>query len=195
VAWPKVVERIKLLVRARSTLYLERGIKTWLGALWFMYIFLFILIVIIAGIFFFSQEKKRIEPTFPFRKQEYLLSIAEKKFYDVLRPIAEEHNAVVFVKVRLEDLLWTPPQYRFMRGYIKSRHIDFVLCGKEKINPICAIELNDASHKRADRIARDQRIVKIFASAMMPFLQIPVRMSYDPIVLKQEIEKRIDLIK
>jgi hypothetical protein len=67
-------------------------------------------------------------------------------------------NYLVFAKVRLADLLYLPKgtqgrQAAFNR--IQSKHVDFLLCSKDAVRPLLAIELDDSSHGEQSRITRD----------------------------------------
>ena|SRR3989344_1081896 len=138
---------------------------------------------------FGDSERSKIQKL-PYKKKDYLLTVAEKNFYWILSGVAEKNNSLLFAKVRLEDLLWLPrgTDNRFgLRNRIKSRHIDFVLCDKENIKPLIAIELDDSSHNREDRIERDFSIDNILRDAGLPILHQRVQPSYYP----QEVEDKI----
>ena len=47
-----------------------------------------------------------------------------------------------------------------------------MLVGKESYKIICAIELDDSTHSRADRIERDNEINRIFNEARIPLARI-----------------------
>jgi hypothetical protein len=128
----------------------------------------------------------------PYQKKDYLLSIAERKFFDVLYPIAQEHGWYVFPKVRLEDFFMLPGgmfknERWSWRGRIKSRHVDFLLCDKTNIRPIAAVELDDASHNLASRIIRDDFYEELFKDAGLPLVRFKVKAFYNP----QEVMDRI----
>lgn len=130
----------------------------------------------------------------PYRKKDYLLTVAERNFYQVLSQVIEKNNGLLFAKVRLEDLLWLPrgTENRWgLRNRIKSRHIDFVICDNQSVMPLLAIELDDSSHQRQDRIERDQNIDRILHDAGLPILHIRVQHSYDSIWLEKEIKDKI----
>ena len=134
------------------------------------------------------------EVPLPYRRKDYLLTQAEREFFNVLYPIAQEHNWYLFVKVRLEDLFWLPKgifknKRWSLRGRIKSRHVDFVLCDKANIRPLAAIELDDSSHDRADRIKRDGFYERLFKNAGLLLIRIPLGASYN----SQEIASKIIL--
>jgi hypothetical protein len=50
-----------------------------------------------------------------------------------------------------------------------------------------AIELDDASHERADRIARDELLDAIMQDAGLPLVHIPTRIMYDRMAVQQQI--------
>lgn len=132
--------------------------------------------------FLFGEPKSKTSSNLPYKRKDYLLTIAEKNFYRVLVQVADKNNVLLFAKIRMEDLLWIPrgTENRFgERNRIKSRHIDFVLCDKENIRPLIAIELDDSSHSREDRIERDDFVDQVFRKAELPILRFPVRSFYD----------------
>lgn len=65
--------------------------------------------------------------------------------------------------------------------------MDFVLCDPETSRPIIAIELDDPSHARPDRIERDEMIDKAFKDAELPLLHIRAAYRYDPEWIENEI--------
>lgn len=157
-------------------------------------IFILALFIIITKDFLDRLTKEK--PKYPYKKKDFLLSVAEKNFYSFLHKFATENNYLLFVKVRLEDLFWIPqsisPNKRFgFRNRIKSRHIDFLLCDKDKIGPVLAIELDDSSHNRSKVIARDLFIRDIFAEADFPLIRFKVRWSYDYDYISEKIKEKL----
>ena len=114
----------------------------------------------------------------PYARRRYLFSAAERSFYGVLRWLLPEHT--IFAKVRMSDLLNVPKgtegwQTHFNR--IQSKHGDFVVCNAD-LAPVLAIELDDASHKRAERQERDDFVNDAFAAAGLPLAHIVARRGY-----------------
>ena len=83
-------------------------------------------------------------------KERSLLTETENKFYRYLINELKDYDVTIHPKVRLEDLVSvraeTKKEYMQARGYVKSRHIDFILCDSE-MALICGIEVDDASHQ------------------------------------------------
>lgn len=89
----------------------------------------------------------------PYQKKWYLLSPAERDFYDALRQAVRDRY-LIFAKVRLLDLLWLPDKMENRLHYIgrvASKHVDFVLCHPQTVAPALVIELGDASHQLPER--------------------------------------------
>lgn len=87
-------------------------------------------------------------------KSKLLLTKTEYSFYNILKQKCDEKNLLICPKVRLEDFIQTTAQEKMKyRGYIKSRHIDFLICDS-KLHIIAALELDDKSHneKKAQEI-------------------------------------------
>lgn len=105
------------------------------------------------------------EEKLPYRKK-YLLTKNEYGFYKNLKEIADKYGYTVLAKIRFADLVEVngeagKSEYMKYFGKIKAKHIDFILCKKENLYPELLIELNDNSHKKEDRIKRDEFVKKI----------------------------------
>jgi hypothetical protein len=63
---------------------------------------------------------------------------------------------------------------------ISAKHLDFVLVHATNSRILAAIELDDASHRAADRVARDRFVDRALASAKISLVRIPAAANYDP---------------
>ena len=70
--------------------------------------------------------------------------------------------------------------------HIKSKHIDFVICDS-KLSPVIVIELDDSSHQRPVRVARDRDVNRILEIAELPILRVHVRRVYNPLEIARQI--------
>jgi len=131
----------------------------------------FLVDIILKG----SQKKEKL--SYPYR-QKNILSKAELNFYHCLLQ-AIPKNYIVMCKCRIEDLMSVPPgtENRMKyRGYIKSRHVDFVICDKQSMHTRFVIELDDKSHKNTSE--SDKRKDEIFKSVNMPLIRIKAKKTY-----------------
>ena len=94
----------------------------------------------------------------PYRLSRRFLSPAELSFYRVLVQVIPE-DTVVAVKPRLGDVRFvsrgSSGRWAF-QNKIQSKHVDFLVCDAKTMTPRLAIELDDKSHERADRMERDE---------------------------------------
>jgi len=126
----------------------------------------------------------------PFRKKDYLLTKAERSFYEVLRRSVDEQTTV-FAKVRLLDLVWLPKGTQNAgshRNRVQSKHVDFVLCNRAALMPMLVVELDDASHAREDRQARDLLVDRVLTGAGLPVLRVRTSRGYSPAELQRQID-------
>jgi hypothetical protein len=117
----------------------------------------------------------------PYRLRDDFLSRAEASFYRVLKGVVGEH-LLICPKVSLDDIFFVaqPDQHRTYWNKINRKHVDFLLVHPDTLRPVAALELDDASHQRDDRIARDRFVEEVFAVAHLPLLRVPVRLAYNP---------------
>ena len=116
-----------------------------------------------------------------FEARSHLLSEAEQKFFGVLQPLVGS-ACNVSSKVRLADLFDVRPGRGQQAAFnkIQSKHIDFVLTDPATSRILCAIELDDSSHLRPDRIERDEFIDDLFGRNHLPLLRVPCMWTYNP---------------
>lgn len=134
------------------------------------------------------------EPAHPeigmMKGNSHLLTPAELAFHSVLEPLVRS-SCAISTKVRLADLFSVTPgrgqQAAFNR--ISRKHIDFVLTEPATSRILCAIELDDSSHSRPDRIERDDFVNELFAAHGMPLLRVPFAWTYNVPGLRAELLK------
>lgn len=129
----------------------------------------------------------------PYRVRERLVTRSELKFFRALQKAALEEFEI-FAMVRIADVLVVAeqaPKRRSWLNRILAKHVDFVLCDPQSLQPRLAIELDDPSHERADRRERDEFVDRAFESAGLPLLRIPTAASYDPKALRELLVTRL----
>ncbi len=118
-----------------------------------------------------------------------LLSPAERSFFGVLTQ-AVGNSALIFAKVRVADIL-APQKGTNRRSWqqafnrISSKHFDIILCRKDDLAVICAIELNDKSHNSAKRKGRDQFLREACESAQFPLIEVQAKRTYSTTELQE----------
>lgn len=127
--------------------------------------------------------------TFPYRLRDDFLSPAEASFCRVLLTVLNG-AALVSPKVGLSDIFFVtrPHENRAAFNRIAQKHVDFLVCDPATLRPLFGIELDDASHARADRQARDGFVEQVFGAASLPLLRVPVQRAYSLPELSVQIE-------
>jgi len=127
-----------------------------------------------------SNEQLQItEPNYmPYAKGK-LLTKTEQSFFTVLVREALKRRLLVCPKVRLEDIIFVTDKRNKnkYRGYIKSRHVDFVLLNTQ-CETVAAIELDDPSHNTKKAIKADQFKNGLFYTVKIPLIRISTGTNY-----------------
>lgn len=113
-------------------------------------------------------------------KRKHLLTSTEYAFFKVLKPICDAADYMICPKVRLEDLAEVTDKanlYKW-RGYIKSRHVDFILTDN-KLNVLAAIELDDSSHNSKKVQNTDTFKNNFFKKIGIPLFRIRTGQDYN----------------
>jgi Protein of unknown function (DUF2726)/Topoisomerase DNA binding C4 zinc finger len=118
-------------------------------------------------------------PPLPYRMKDGLLSPAEVSFMHVLSGVLKG-QAAICPKVRLGDIFFVGKAEKRMAfiNRISSKHVDFLLCDCKTMEPLAAVELDDASHNRADRAKRDEFVDDVFAAAGLPLVHVVAQRQY-----------------
>ena len=151
---------------------------------------LIVFVIILALIF--RGKKRNLRGNFAeiFCRRRYLMTRNESRFYAQLCE-AVGNNYSVHSKVRVEDVisvrkgLSTKERMR-ARGYVKSRHFDFVLITAAG-EIFCAIELDDSSHDRPDRQRADEIKNELAATVGLKLLRFESGRDYSPEFIASQI--------
>ncbi len=124
----------------------------------------------------------------PYAQRDDFLSPAELNFYRVLMTTLQG-RMIVFTKVGMSDIFYVKTrdrsEYQTYLNKIDRKHVDFLLCHANSLQPICAIELDDKSHQRKDRQERDRFVDAVFEVSDLPIVHIPVKQAYSTSALNE----------
>lgn len=121
-----------------------------------------------------QEEQPLGKVVYPYKLVQRVFSPKEGYFYRDVRPIADKLGLLVFTKMRLADLLEVPKgQQDYMKWFnrIKAKHIDFILVDRD-YHIRLLVEVDDPSHNRSDRQARDEEVDEIFRQQGMEVLHL-----------------------
>jgi very-short-patch-repair endonuclease len=133
-----------------------------------------------------------LQPTVYIETVDSLLTTTEQKFYEAL-DVAVDGRLLILSKIRVADLFNVSSESRSARQKVfwsvACKHVDFALVEADILRPVAAIELDDVSHRRADRQERDRLLDNLFEKAGLPLLRFPTAMTYDPRVIQARIDR------
>jgi hypothetical protein len=134
-----------------------------------MEIYLWLAIAIIFAIILVNSRKKREikkTSTYQYQKKGTVLTRAEGRFFERLTGVVGE-KFIIIPQAHLSTFLDHKLKGQNWKGAFSSingKSVDFLLVEKTTLKPVMAIELDDWSHKREDRIARDEKVKGILDS-------------------------------
>jgi len=135
-----------------------------------------------------ARSIRRSTRRLPYFPRDYLLSKGELAFYRVLRQVLPPRLHVSF-KARLSDVIGCPG-WAWKQGFgsrISQKHIDFVVVDADTTAVRFVIELDDRSHRRRDRQARDLFVDRALGAAGVPIVRVAAAASYDPSRLRDQL--------
>lgn len=103
-----------------------------------------------------------------------VMTPAEQRCYVALRE-AVGNKFLILAQVHLDAFLneeITGQNWKGALSHIQRKSVDFLLCDPQTFAPVLAIELDDRSHDREDRIERDRVVNAELQYAGMPLLRI-----------------------
>lgn len=150
-----------------------------------MYWMILLLIFVVIGIIVYHTTKNDLQDDnprkspnqlteYPYEKK-MLLTKTEYAFYNILKIKCDKNNLLICPKVRMEDFINVTDRKNVLkyRGYIKSRHIDFMICDN-KLHLLAGIELDDKSHQKKDAAEIDEFKNKVFKTIQIPLFRVKI---------------------
>jgi very-short-patch-repair endonuclease len=114
------------------------------------------------------------KPKYYYVAKRRVMTAYEEKFFRTLCEIFED-KCYVIPQVHLSALFDHKVRGQNWRGafsHINGKSVDFVLCRRSDLSPLCAVELDDWTHTLGNRIERDMVVERIFAQAGLPLVRI-----------------------
>lgn len=135
---------------------------------------LLLLVSILVGVTTRRRQREAID-RFKYRPRKHLMVGSEKQCFQMLNDLFGEKFYVI-PDVSLSSLLshkvGTQDRYAAYR-FIDNKTVDFVLCNKRSLRPVCAVKLEDGIHNDKDEPGSDPHdMEKFFRSAHIPFIYI-----------------------
>ena len=104
-----------------------------------------------------------------------LMTAPERELYGRLRQALPDY--LIFSQVQLSRIIDVAPEaeHQAWLNRINRMSVDFVICAADGAKILAAIELDDSSHDRPDRIKADSKKDKALLSAGVAIIRWPVK--------------------
>lgn len=116
------------------------------------------------------------------------MSPAESSFLKALQQ-AVDPSWTIAPKIRAANLLSGSDPAPDQKTPLCDMLIDFVIYVSSQSRILCAIELDENSRSRPDRLMRDSFLTELFKSKQVPLLRIPISWTYYPQGIRAELQK------
>jgi very-short-patch-repair endonuclease len=130
-------------------------------------------------------RKEKKADVYHYSRKEAIMTETETVFYRRLMSVAGERY-LIFPQIHLSALLSNQTGGRYHRAAfqrINGMSVDYVLCDKESLKAVYAIELDDRTHDTPKRQARDAKVERMLSDAGLPLVRFKnSRVSDDEII-------------
>ncbi len=131
------------------------------------------------SIFFGWESPSEKKITYPYKVSQHFLTPSEHSFFLVARKVLGDQY-MICPQVALSAIFFITGRYfRVPFQRISQKRIDFLVCDAVTMKSLFGIELDDSSHKKAERTERDDFINNVFQAAGLPLLRVPAKNSYN----------------
>ena len=145
---------------------------------------IFILVLIIVALL----PRRRFE--LPYYKKRYLMSKSETEFFHLLETLFGAQY-YIFPQLHLASVIGVvkgTKDWMSWHNKIDRKSIDFALYRKDDLTIALAIELDDPSHERESRMARDTFVENALKAAELPLVRFKVSESRDRELVRSRVE-------
>lgn len=137
--------------------------------------------------------------SFPFKRKTNLFSNTERRFLELIEQAVGNRYRVV-CRVKLTDILalrQSTDKKTAKTAMLRAsgRHLDFVLCDKEDMSPVVAIDLVHKQGKEGYKSQRDWFISGALDAARIPHLRVKVKSGYTPQEIRECIDNKLAPLK
>ncbi|MDE7394949.1 MAG: DUF2726 domain-containing protein [Clostridiales bacterium] len=155
-------------------------------ALWLIMVFAAVAVLLIALYGCITKKAQDVPSDAPrYHKKRTYITRAEWEFLQLLRSILGDRYEVC-VQAPLVSVL-----EKESGGFRNElfRVVDYLIVEPVSFAPLLFVELNDASHNRPERVARDEKVFSLCAAADMPIIAFTTAESHDAAFVRKKLMK------
>lgn len=125
-----------------------------------------------------DMELHNINYEFPYKRAK-LLTDAEMQLFKFMRDnLCQADKIVILVKVRLADIAEVDSRITLDKNFlwkITNKHVDFLICEKNNLDIICAVELDDYTHESKEAKERDMFVMQVLDTVGIKTIRIKTK--------------------
>lgn len=125
-----------------------------------------------------DKEISNIDNDFPYKRAK-LLTDAELQLFNFMQNnLCQIDRITIFIKVRLADIAEVDNRVTLSKEYlwkITNKHVDFLICDKNTLDIICAVELDDYTHESKEAKERDMFVMQVLDTVGVKTVRIRTR--------------------
>jgi hypothetical protein len=117
-----------------------------------------------------AEIKKAV---YDYQAKQYFMTKSENDFFRMLNNVAGDRY-FIFPQVHLSAILDEKikgQNWKAAFKHINGKSVDYVLCDRQTLKPVYAVELDDYTHTYKNRQERDQEVERMFQSASIPLVR------------------------
>lgn len=158
-------------------------------------ILMMLLIIVGIGAVKLSDQSTASQLSFPFKRRSQLYTPVERNFLELLEK-SVGHEFRVLCRVRLSELLSVrqgTAQKHSKAAISKAvgKQLDFVLCSKQTMDPILAIDLVHQKGKEGYKSHKDWFVSGSLDAAKVAHMRIKVKSGYTVSEVRDSIETKL----
>jgi len=143
------------------------------------YLYLFIAICAVGFAIYTELFSKKTSTTeikktvYSYRAKQYFMTKSENDFFRMLNNVAGDRY-FIFPQVHLSAILdekINGQNWKAAFKHINGKSVDYVLCNRQTLKPVYAVELDDYTHNYSNRQERDHEVERMFQSAGIPLVR------------------------
>lgn len=134
------------------------------------------------------KELSNINVEFPYKRTKLLTDAELQLFHFMENNLCQIDRITILAKVRLADIAEVDTRVTLKKEFlwkITNKHVDFLICDKNTLDIICAVELDDYTHETQEAKERDIFIMQVLDAVGIKTVRIRTKI--------RAIEKR-DLV-
>lgn len=140
---------------------------------WTLFLLALVLVSVALLSFFAKPQSRGLEGEWPYFAKKPLTEVEQVLYFRLFRALPGQ---IVLAQVGLSRLLGVKQGPRSLAAFnrISAMSVDFVICAKDS-TVLAVIELDDATHARADRGAADAKKDKALAAAGLRIIRLQAK--------------------